>query len=112
MDERWSKIYATGENFYRGKRNLTAAAVLTAPQREEAAGVANLLRDVVIDKIRTQANKYRTTAARNARHLLRANESITKLLVSSREVISARAAVVEKAGELVPILPVVKGFVE
>lgn len=112
LDERWERVYRKAESSYRTKKGILAGTALSSLQQEEVAGLAALVRDEVRGKIRLEADDMRKIIASNTKSTLEANESITQLLVSANAVNAIQQSAIKEVGPLLPIPPVISGFIE
>lgn len=111
LDERWSQIYKKADAEFRKKRQLAAAATLSADQAEEVAGLAALIRDEARKKIAGKASEMRKIITANAKTTLEANESVTQLLVSSNAVLTTQQSAAKQVAEQVKLPADLANFV-
>lgn len=116
VDERWNDIHDRAAAIYaRRAGDEEVRAELDAGTSKEAiiAGIATGIRDEVRARVRAEADKMRETVNHNMQESMKANESITRLLTSANQVAVARATVLERVGEFLPIdVPEIAGFVD
>lgn len=112
INEQWDKIYEKAEIIYREENSIVSDIALNeGEQKKDVAGIATLIRDELRSKVKVKADEMRKIVSSNASTTLKANESITNLLISVNEVGESREAVLQSVGELLPIPPDVKEFV-
>jgi hypothetical protein len=103
LDERWSQIYRKAESDYRTKRQLAKTVALNSEQQEEVAGLATLMRDESRKKIGIRSADMRKIIDANTKTTLEANDSVTRLLVSAKSVLSGQQETAKQLADQVKI---------
>ncbi len=99
IDERWGQIYKKADNEFRKKRQIAVGTALTLDQTEDVAGLATLVRDEARKKITGKANEMRKVISDNTKTTLEANESVTRLLISTNSVLGVQQAAAKQVAE-------------
>ncbi len=115
-DEIFGEVKINHTNKLKNKLKAMHPGASKEELRSALESALALLHARVRDKIRagidTKADAMLAVVNKNTRAILKANDSITNLLVSSREVVASRNALLVDFEALIPIPPPAKEFVK
>ncbi|MBX2831449.1 MAG: hypothetical protein KTR23_09765 [Rhodospirillales bacterium] len=107
----FSHIHDAAEDSVRAKRGVAAGTPLNDDQRQEVSGIVLIVFEKAHELIDQKIAETKATVQKNTATVKTANDEITKLLASARQVGTARSEIIETMKDLVP-LPDISGLID